>query len=146
MGGRGVVFADATSKSPPFGKQGRLSRAKGAPEMGQPASFCLLGFLAEDYGELVFAGGGGVVEGVAGTVALGGFEEESALDAIGEAGESGFTVVVGADFQIEFAGVHESIGDVDFDLGGVDGGGRGVGDGEVYRAGADAAVDDRDCF
>ena len=102
------------------------------------------GFLAQDDGELVFAGGGGVVEGIAGTVALAGFEEESALDPFGKANESGFAFGVGADFQVKFAGVHESVGDVDFDFGGVDRRTGSVGDDEVNRAGADSAVDDGD--
>ena len=93
---------------------------------------------------MVLASGSGIVEGVARTVALGGFEEESALDPFGKAHEAGFAFGVGAHFQIEFAGVHESVGDVDFDFGGVDGGACGVGDSEVGGAGAEAAVDDRD--
>ncbi len=61
---------------------------------------------------------------------------------VGEAGEAGFAVGVGADFEVELVRVHESVGDVDFDFGGVDGGARGIGDGEVGGAGSDAAVDD----
>jgi hypothetical protein len=102
------------------------------------------GLFSEDDGELGFAGGGGIDEGVAGAVSFGGFEEESTLGALGESGETGFAVDVGADFEVELAGVHESVSDVDFDFGGVNGGVGGVGDGEIVGAGADAAIDDGD--
>jgi len=103
-------------------------------------------WFAQSYGESGLAGFGGVVEGVAGAVGFAGFEEESALDAVGEAGEVGFAVDVGADFQIEFAGAQESVRDVDFDFGEVDGLVVGVGDGEVGGAGAEGGVDDGDGF
>src|ERR1700722_19862569 len=99
------------------------------------------GFLAEGDGELGFAGGGGIDEGGGDAVGLGGFEEESALGAFGESGEAGLAVDVGADFEVELAGVHESVSDVDFDFGGVDGSAGGVGDGEIVGAGANGAVD-----
>ena len=102
------------------------------------------GGFAQDQGELGLAGGRGVVEGAGGAVRFAGFEEESALDAIGEAGEAGFAVGIGADFKIELADAGESVGDVDFDLGGIDRLGGGVVDGEIGRAGAQATVDDRD--
>ncbi len=103
------------------------------------------GLFPQDDGELGFAGGGGIDEGGGGAVGFRGFEEESALGAFGESGEAGFAVGVGADFEVELASVHESVGDVDFDFGGVDGFGA-VGDGEVVGAGADGAVDDGDGF
>jgi hypothetical protein len=62
------------------------------------------GWFAQSYGELGLAGFGGVVEGVAGALAFGGIEEESALDTVGEAGEAGFAVDVGADFEVELVG------------------------------------------
>ncbi len=102
------------------------------------------GFLAEDHGELGFTGGGGIYEGGAGAVGFGGLKEEAVLHAVGKAGEAGFAVGVGADFEIEFACVHESVRDVDFDFGGIDGRIGFVGDGEVDGALADAAVDDWD--
>src|ERR1017187_7415815 len=43
------------------------------------------------------------------------------------------------DLEVELAGVHESVGDVDLDLGGVDWGSGSVGDGKVGGAGADCA-------
>ena len=100
-----------------------------------------LRFFAEDEGELRFACVGWVVEGFGGAVAFGGFEVKTVLHALGEAGEAGFAVGVGADFQVELAGVHESVGDVDLDFGGVDGGAGSVGDGEVGGTGADSAID-----
>ena len=66
------------------------------------------------------------------------------LEAVGKAGETGFAVDVGAEFEVEFAGAHEPVGDVDFDLGGIHRGATGVGDGEIGGAGADAAVEDGD--
>src|SRR5262252_504725 len=84
---------------------------------------------AKGYGELGLAGFGGIEEGGAGAVAFGGFEEESLLGAVGKAGETGFAV----------AG--ESVGDMDFDFGGVDGLVVGVGDGEGGGALSDAGVD-----
>jgi len=99
---------------------------------------------AKGYGELGLAGFGGIEEGGAGAVAFGGFEEESLLGAVGKAGETGFAVDVGADFEIEFAGAGESVGDMDFDFGGVDGLVVGVGDGEVGGALSDAGVDGGD--
>jgi len=104
------------------------------------------GFFPQDDGELGFAGGGGIDEGGGSAVGFGGFEEESTLGALGESGEAGFAVGVGADFEVELAGVHESVGDVDVDFGGVDGFGVSVGDREVVGAGADGAVDDGDGF
>ncbi len=103
-------------------------------------------WFAQGHCELGLAGFGGVVEGVAGAVAFGGVEEESALDAVRQAGEAGFAVDVGADFEVEFVGAHEPVGDVDFDFGQVDGLVGGVSDGEVGGAGAEGAVDDRDGF
>jgi len=96
----------------------------------------------ERYGQGGSAGFGGVDEGGAFAVGGGGAEEEALLGAVGESGKAGFAVHVGADFEVELAGVHESVGDVDFDVGGVDRGAGGVGDGEVGGAGADGSVDD----
>ena len=96
---------------------------------------------SQDDCELGFAGFGGVVEGVAGAVALGGFEEESVLEAVGEAGEASFAVDVGAEFEVEAVGVHESVGDADCNFGGVDGLAGVVVDGEVGSAGAEGSVD-----
>ena len=92
------------------------------------------------------AGFGGVVEGVAGALAFGGIEEETALDATGEAGELGFAVYVGADFEVELVSAKESVGDVDFDFRQVDGFVVWAGDGEVGGAGAEGAVDYGDGF
>jgi hypothetical protein len=95
---------------------------------------------------LGFAGGGGVVEGFGGAVGFAGFEEEAAFDALGESGEAGFAIGVGADFEVELAGVHESIGDVDSDFGGVDWGAGFVVDGEVGGTGLDGACGRGDGF
>ena len=92
-------------------------------------------------GELGFAGVGGIIEDFALAVAFGGVEVEAVFDAVGDAGDAGFAVDVGADFEIEFADAEESVGDVDFDFGVVDGSVVGIGDSEVGGAGADGAVD-----
>ena len=106
----------------------------------------LLSFFLEGDGELGFAGGGGVDEGFAGAVSFGGLEGQAALDAIGEAGEAGFAVDVGAEFEVEFVKAAEAVGDVDFYFCGVDGGAGRVGDGEVGGAGAGSAVEYGDGF
>jgi hypothetical protein len=106
----------------------------------------LLRFVLQRDGQVRGAGFGGVDEGGAFAVSGAGAEEEALLGAVGKSGEAGFAVDVGADFEVEFAGVHESVGDVDFDVGGVDCGAGGVGDGEVGRAGAGGSVDYGDGF
>ena len=93
-----------------------------------------------------FAGGGGLIEGFGVAIGLGGLKKEAVLNAVGESGEAGFAVDVGADLEVKLAGVHESVGNVNLDFGGVDGSTGSVGDGEVGRAGADSAVDDRHRF
>jgi len=101
--------------------------------------------LAESDGKLGLAGFGRVFEGFSGAVGFRGLEIESALfQAIGEAGEAGFAVDVGDDFEVKLMEAAESIGDVDFDFGGIDGLAGFVGDGEVSAAGVDAGVDGRD--
>jgi len=107
---------------------------------GVPSSSIIL--LLQRDGELRFAGVGGIVEGIAGAVTFGGMEVEAMLEAVGKAGKTGFAVDVGAEFEVELAGTNESVGDVDFDLGGIYGGASGVGNGEISGAGADAAVED----
>src|SRR5215475_15307284 len=94
--------------------------------------------LADGDGELRLAGLGGVEEGVAGALAIDGFEIQSVLEAVGEAGEPGFAVDIGADFEIKFVGAEESVGNVDFDFGVVNGLGIGIRDGEVGGAVAEA--------
>src|SRR5579864_7346469 len=79
-----------------------------------------LRFLAERQCELGFAICGGIVESVGSAVAFGGLKEQAVLHAVGHAGEAGFAVGVGAHFQVELAGIHESIRNVDFDRCGVD--------------------------
>jgi len=101
------------------------------------------GRLAQGDGELGLAGFGGVIEGVTGTVAFAGFKEESAFDAVGQASETGFPVDIRADFEVEFPCAHESVGDVDFDFGEVDGFVVSAGDDEVGGARTNAAVDYR---
>jgi len=99
------------------------------------------GRLAQGDRELGLAGLGGIIEGIAGAVTFAGIEEESFFDAVRQAGETGLAIDVGADLEIQLAGVHESIGDVDFDLSEVDRFAVGVGDGEIGGAGAETAVD-----
>src|ERR1700756_3554465 len=104
------------------------------------------GFLAQGDGELRFAAGGGLVEGFGGAIAFGGLKKEAMLNAVGESGEAGFTVYVGADLEVKLAGIHESVSNMNLDFRGVDGSAGGVGNGEVGGAGADSAVDDRHRF
>jgi hypothetical protein len=99
---------------------------------------------AESDCELRLAGFGRIVEGVAGAVAFGGFEEQSFFEAIGETGEASLAVNVGADFKIKFVEARESVGDVNLDFGSIDGLVVGAGDGEIGGAGAESGIDGRD--
>lgn len=99
------------------------------------------GRLAEGDGELSLAGFVHIVEGVAGAFAFRSLEEESVLETVREGGETSFTIDIGADFEVEFTGAGESIGNVNFDFGGVDGLVIGVGDSEIGGALSDAGVD-----
>ena len=60
--------------------------------------------------------------------------------------EARLAVGVGSHFEIKLARVHEAVGDVNSDLGVVNGSARCVVDKEVSRAGANAAVDDGNGF
>jgi hypothetical protein len=101
---------------------------------------------SQDDGELGFAGFGGVVEGGAFAVGVGGAEEEALFGIFGESDEAGFAVGVGSDLEIELVEVGESVGDVDADVGGVDGSAGFVGDGEIGGAWAESGVDFGDGF
>jgi len=68
------------------------------------------------------------------------------VGAVGQALEASFAVRVGADLEIELVEAHESVGDVDLDIGGIDGRSGRIGDGEFRRARADAPVDDGNGF
>src|SRR5208337_39834 len=92
-------------------------------------------------GELRLAGFGGVVEGRAFTVAFGGAEEKSLLGSFREADEAGFAVGIGSDLEVELVEAHKTVGDVDADIGGVDGLAVFIGDDEIGGAGAETGVD-----
>src|SRR5260370_8225049 len=83
---------------------------------------------------------GGIVEGFAGKVNLRGMEVETVFNPVRQPGDAGFAVDVGSDFEIQFMGVHESVGDVDADFGVIDGDTSGVCYGEIRGAGAYASV------
>lgn len=98
--------------------------------------------MAERNGKLGLAGLGWVIEGVAGAAGFGGLEEETSFfEVVREAGEAGFAVDVGADFEIELVKAAESVGYVNFDLGGINRLAGFVGDGEIGGTGADAGID-----
>lgn len=103
-------------------------------------------FLSQDDGELGFAGFGRVVEGGAFAIALGGAEEEALFRCVWEADEAGFAIRVGSDLEVELVEVHESVSDVDADVGGVNGLTGIIGDDEIGGAGAEAGVNFRDGF
>ncbi len=111
-----------------------------------PVGPLFLRFFPEDYGELGLAGFGGVVEGRPFAVGIGGTEEESLLGIFGEADEAGFTVGVGSDLKVELVEIHESISDMDTDIGGVDWLADFVGYDEIRSARAQAGVDFGDGF
>jgi hypothetical protein len=95
----------------------------------------------QDEGQVGFAGGGGIDEGGAFAVRFGSLKVQADFGAGGQAGETGFAVDVGADLEIHFVQVHESVSDVDADFSVVDWRGGFVGDGEGRGAGADGAID-----
>ena len=68
------------------------------------------------------------------------------LSAIGKAFKPGFSVGIRSDLEIELVQVHESVGDMDADVGGIDRHAGVVGDGEIGGAGAQTGVDDGDGF
>jgi len=102
------------------------------------------GRLAEGDGELGLAGFVHVIKGAAGAFTFRSFEEESVLEAVREGGETSFAIDIGTDFEIEFTGPGESIRNMDFYFGGVDGLVISVGDGEIGRALSNASVDHGD--
>ncbi len=106
----------------------------------------LLRFFAQHDGELGLTGFGRVIEGRAFAIAFGGAEKESLPRVVGKADEAGLAIGIGADFEIELMEIHESVGDVDTDVGGIDWRIGVVGDGEISGAGAEAGVDGGDCF
>lgn len=97
--------------------------------------------LSQNDGELLAASFGGIVEGFSGAIALAGTEIETLLNAVGKAGEAGFAIDVGVDFEIEFMEAPSAVGDVNFHFGVVDGLAVDVGDGEVGGAGTDAGIE-----
>ena len=98
---------------------------------------------AQSDGELGLTGLRGIVESVADPFTFVGFEEQSAFDAVGQAGEAGFAIDICADLEIELVGAHKSVGDVDFDLGQINWLVVSVSDGEIGSAGTKTSVDDR---
>lgn len=103
-------------------------------------------FFPQNDGELGFAGFGGIVEGGTLAVTFGGAEEEALFGGFGKADEAGFAIGVGADLEIELVQVHESVGDVDADVGRIDWLTGVVCDGEIGGAGTDAGIDFGDGF
>lgn len=93
-----------------------------------------------------FAGVVWVVEGIAVAVAFAGAEEEALLGMFGQADETGLAIGIGADLEIELVEAAETVGDVDANVGVVDGLAGVVVDGEVGGAGAQAGVDGGDIF
>jgi hypothetical protein len=95
----------------------------------------------QDDGELGFTGFGWVVKGGAFAIGFGGAEEESLFGIFGEPDEAGLAIGIGSDLEIELVEVHESVSDVDADVGGVDWRTGGIGNNEIGSAGAEAGVD-----
>ena len=93
--------------------------------------------------ELRFACIGGVVEGLAGTGAFAGMENDSMLDAVREAGEASLAIDVGVNLQVQLADAPCAVGDVNTDHRVVDGSSGLIGDGKVRRARADTGDEAR---
>ena len=111
-----------------------------------PSEPLFLRFCPQDDGELSFAGFGWVVEGSAFAVGFGGTEEESLLGIFGEPDETGLALGIGSDLKVELVQVHESVSDVDANVGGVDWLAVFVGNGEIGGARAEAGIDFGDGF
>ena len=111
-----------------------------------PSEPLFLRFRPQDDGELSFAGLGWVVEGSALALGFGGTEEESLLGIFGEPEETGLTLGIGSDLKVELVQVHESVSDVDANVGGVHWLAVFVGNDEIGGASAQAGVDFGDGF
>jgi hypothetical protein len=92
-------------------------------------------------GEVGLAGFGGVDESCAFAAAFGGAEEEALLGAVGQSDEAGLPAGARADLEVELADVHESVGDVDADVGGINWRACVIDDLEAGGTGADGAID-----
>ena len=103
-------------------------------------------FFPQHDSELGFAGFAGIIEGGTFAVTLGDAKKETLLRAVGETEEAGFALGIGSDLEVELVQVHESVSDVDADVGGVDGLTLRVGNGEIGGAGAEAGIDFGDGF
>lgn len=110
------------------------------------SGYSFLRFFPEDNGELSFAGLGWVIEGRAFAVRFGSVEEESLLGIFGEPDEACLAIGIGSDLEVELVEAHEPVGDVDTDVGGIDGLAVFLGDNEIRSARTKAGVDFGDGF
>jgi hypothetical protein len=85
-----------------------------------------------------------IIEGAAGALSLGGFEEQSVFQPIRQSGETGLAINVGPDFEIQFVGAEKPVGDAHSHFGVVHRLLIWIGDGEIGAAGAQVGVDDGD--
>src|SRR3984957_267221 len=139
----GMKFSTSRKESEkwgtPFGRHSPDLRCR-TDDQGSNTG-ALLHFLLQFDCELSFTRVGGIIEGFASAIAFGGVEIDTMLEAIRQPDESRLALGIGAEFEIESADVHESVGDVNTDLGGVNRRAGRVRNCEVRGAGADAAVD-----
>lgn len=101
----------------------------------------LLRFFSQHDSELGFAGFGWIVEGAAFAVMDRSVKEEALLGIFRQANETGLALSVGTDLQVKFVEIHESVGDVNSNVGGIDGQAGYVGNDEISGAGTQAGVD-----
>src|SRR5581483_12506208 len=80
----------------------------------------------------------GILEGVAGAVALGGLEEETVFRALRKSSKAGFAIDICADLEVH--AVEAPVGNANFDFGVVNGFAVGVSDDEGGGARAQAGV------
>ena len=99
------------------------------------------GWFPKDDCELGLARLAHILESIARPVTFRRVEKESGFDMVGKAGKAALAVYIGPYFEVEFAHRPEPIGDVDFDLGGINRLVIGVSNGEVGGTGADAGID-----
>jgi hypothetical protein len=100
--------------------------------------------LPQDNSELRFAGVGRVIESFALALTFCSSEEEALFGMLRQANETRLAVRVGTDLKVELMKASESVGDVDADVGRVDGLTGFIVDGEIGGTGSKTGVDGGD--
>lgn len=137
----GVTSAKRSQIQRPPGIQDSWRTRKTARADGTPFfSGRLRTGLTHGDSELGVAGFRWVIEGIAAAVRVGGFEKESALEAVGQAGNARLAIDVGAHFEVKLVGAGESVRDADLDFRCIHRLAVGARDGEVGRTGSEFGI------